>query len=80
MPDANEAHFPLADLPTPERAHNAVIGALVDVVLTLPDLPPDVVARLRPLRGPGLGFGEVVRIAREVSMVCRDHQAELGRT
>ncbi|MGE3294186.1 MAG: hypothetical protein AB7O95_22715, partial [Geminicoccaceae bacterium] len=72
--------FPLANLPTTERAHNAIIGALIDVVMTLPELPPDVVDRLRQLRGPELDFTAAIRIAHELSAVCREHQARLGRS
>jgi hypothetical protein len=71
--------LPLAGLPTTERAHNAIIGALIEVVLTLPDLPPDIVERLVRLREPGIDFAAAIRIAHELSAVCRDHQARLGR-
>ncbi|MFO1047631.1 MAG: hypothetical protein U1E52_07005 [Geminicoccaceae bacterium] len=74
-----ESSFPLADLPTTERAHNAVLGALVELLLTLPDLTPDLAERLRQLRAPGLGFAEVIRIAHELALACREHQARLGR-
>ena len=75
----SQSSFPLADLPTTERAHNAVLGALVELLLTLPDLPPEPAARLRQLRAPGLGFAEVIRIAHELALACREHQARMGQ-
>jgi hypothetical protein len=80
MGDPDETVFPLARLPTTERAHNALIGALIDVMLTLPDLPPDVVERLMRLREPEIDFAAAIRIAHELSTVCREHQARLGRS
>lgn len=76
MPETN---LPLADLPTTERAHNAVLGALVELLLTLPDLAPELADRLRQLRAPGLGFAEVIRIAHDLSLACRAHHARMGR-
>jgi hypothetical protein len=78
--DPGEIDFPLAGLRTPERAHNAIIGALIDVMLTLPDLPPDVVERLLRLRGSEVDFGSAIQIAHELSTICRVHQARLGRS
>ena len=74
-----ESSFPLADLPTTERAHNAVLGALIELLLTLPDLAPDLAARLQQLQAPGLGFAEVIRIAHELALACREHQARMGQ-
>lgn len=79
MSDPSTITLPLANLPTTERAHNAVLGALIEVLLSLPDLPPDLVVRLQQLRAPGLGFTEVVQIAHDLSQACREHQARLDR-
>lgn len=79
MSDPEEIPFPLAGLPTTERAHNAILGALIDIMLTLPDLPPEVVERLLRLREPGVDFASAIRIAHELSTICRDHQTRLGR-
>jgi hypothetical protein len=65
--------------PSGDMVVHHVIVALVDILLTMPDLPPDLVSRLASLKRSG-SFYERIQVARDISDICAQVHARLGRS
>lgn len=84
-PDGTKKTFRL-ELPLPEvtgrEAIVAVLAALVDLFLTMPDLPGAVEPQLRQLRSsmhPNGDPGQVMQDALNLSAICETAKRNLGR-
>ena len=67
---------------TGQQAMVAVVGALIDLLLTMPDLPAAVEQQLRQLRSglyPEADPAAVMRDARALSAICEIAKRNLGR-
>ena len=67
---------------TGQQAMVAVVGALIDLLLTMPDLPAAVEQQIRQLRSglyPEADPAAVMRDARALSAICEIAKRNLGR-